>query len=79
MGVVLNFFTYSGLSMVVFKENYSFQRFQRGFNIFQGGGGGYPTFSRGGSTFLETYRTCDFPGGGGVGPDPPLPSGSAHG
>ena len=41
---------YSGLSMVYFKENYNFHRFQRGSNIFQGvhlfpGG---PTFSRGG-------------------------------
>ena len=34
---------YSGLSMVYFKENYNFPRFQRGSNIFQGG----PTFSRG--------------------------------
>ena len=30
--------------MVNFKENYHFSRFQRGSNIFQGGGG--PTFSR---------------------------------
>ena len=29
---------YSGLSMVYFKENYNFPRFQRGSNIFQGGG-----------------------------------------
>ena len=39
--------------MVNFKENYRFLRFQRGSNIFQGGGGG-PIFSRAG-------------GGGGVG------------
>ena len=32
--------------MVNFEENYHFSRFQRGSNIFQGGGG--PTFSRGG-------------------------------
>ena len=32
--------------MVNFKEIYHFSRFQRGSNIFQGGGG--PTFSRGG-------------------------------
>ena len=38
---------YSGLSMVYFKENYHFPRFQRGSNIFQGVGGG-PSFSRGG-------------------------------
>ena len=43
--------------MVYFNENYIFPRFQRGSNIFQGGGGGSiifqggggPTFSRGGS------------------------------
>ena len=33
--------------MVNFKEIYHFSRLQRGSNIFQGGGGG-PTFSRGG-------------------------------
>ena len=33
--------------MVNFKENYHFSRFLRGSNIFQGGGGG-PTFFRGG-------------------------------
>ena len=51
--------------MVNFKEIYHFSRFQRGSNIFQGGGG--PTFSRGGSNCLfpiETHITCDFPGGG---------------
>ena len=34
--------------MVNFKEIYHFSRFQRGSIIFQGGGGGGPTFSRGG-------------------------------
>ena len=34
--------------MVNFEENYHFSRFQRGSNIFEGGGGGGPTFSRGG-------------------------------
>ena len=34
--------------MVNFKEIYHFSRFQRGSNIFRGGGGGGPTFSRGG-------------------------------
>ena len=34
--------------MVNFKENYLFLRFQRESNIFQGGGGRGPTFSRGG-------------------------------
>ena len=36
--------------MVCFKENYNFKRFQRGSNIFQGGG-------------VQTYRIHDFPGG----------------
>ena len=60
--------------MVNFEENYHFSRFQRGSNIFQGGGG--PTFSRGGGGSnclypIETHITCDFPGGSGP-PDPPL-------
>ena len=52
-------------------------------HIFQGGGGG-PTFSRGGGP-IESHITitCDFPGGGGGGgsgpPTPPPPSGSEHG
>ena len=41
---------YSGFSIVYFKEIYNFPRFQRGSNIFQGGGGGL-AFSRGGPTF----------------------------
>ena len=53
--------------------------------IFQGSRGG-PTFSmgvqlfQGGSSCLfpiETHITCDFPGGGGGGPDPLSPSRSA--
>ena len=36
--LVLNLF-YIGLSMVYFKENYNFTRFQRGSKIFKGGGG----------------------------------------
>ena len=48
-----------------------------------GGGGGYPTYSRGGGgrglgvqmLILETHRTFDFPGGSA---DPISPSGSAH-
>ena len=56
--------------MVNFKEIYHFSRFQRGSNIFQGGGGG-PTFSRGGGSNclfpIETHITCDFLGGGGQG------------
>ena len=35
-----------GSEMVIFKEIYHFSRFQRWSNIFQGGGGGCPTFSR---------------------------------
>ena len=59
--------------MVNFKENYHFSRFQRGSNIFQGGG---PTFSRGGggSNCLfptETHITCDFSGRGSGPPAPP--------
>ena len=41
-------------------------------HIFQGGGGGGPTFSRGGGP-IEPHITitCDFPGGSGP-PIPPL-------
>ena len=51
---------YSGSSKVYFKENYHFPRFQRGSNIFRGGGGsiifqGGPTFSRGGGGGLNAY------------------------
>ena len=60
--------------MVNFEENYHFSRLQRGSNIFKGGGGG-PTFSRGGGSNclypIEANITCDFPGGSGP------PSGSA--
>ena len=48
--LVLNFF-YSVLSMVYFKENYNFQRFQRGSNIFQGGDGGSNIFQVGSKFF----------------------------
>ena len=51
--------------MVYFKENYSFPRFQRGSNIFRGGGEGGPTFSGLGVQKLisiETFRNYDFPG-----------------
>ena len=64
--------------MVNFKEIYHFSRFQRGSNIFQGGGGrGVQLFQGGGgerSNYLfpiETHITCDFPGGSGP-PVPPL-------
>ena len=58
--------------MVYFLENNNFPRFQRGSNIFRGGGRG-PTFFQGGGggvqklISVETYRNCDFPG-------PPIPS-----
>ena len=58
--------------MVYFLENNNFPRFQRGSNIFRGGGEG-PTFFQGGGggvqmlISVETYRNCDFPG-------PPIPS-----
>ena len=60
--------------MVNFKEIFHFSRFQRGSNIFQGGGG--PTFSRGEVQLLIPYRNpCNlrFSRGGGSGPPvPPL-------
>ena len=60
--------------MVNFKEIFHFSRFQRGSNIFQGGGG-VQLFPGGSNSLfpIETHITCDFPGGGG--PDrlsPPL-------
>ena len=64
--------------MVNFEENYHFSRFQRGSNIFQGGGGGSNFFQGGGGGGsnclfpIETHITCDFPGGGGSGPQSPL-------
>ena len=42
--------------MVNFIEIYHFSRFQRRSNIFQVGGGGGPTFSRGGVQLLIFYR-----------------------
>ena len=47
--------------MVYLKENYTFQRFLRGPNIFHG----RPPFSKGAQMLLsiEIYRICDFPGG----------------
>ena len=65
--------------MVNFKEIYHFSRFQRGFNIFQGGGGSNFFQGGGGSNCIfpiETHITCDLPGGGGSAVPPP-PSGSA--
>ena len=57
--------------MVKFKENYHFSRFQRGSNIFQGGG---VQLFPGGSNCLfpiETHITCAFPGGSGSPAPPP--------
>ena len=59
---------HSGLSMVYFKENYTFPRFQRGSNFFQGGVKMLIS--------IETHRTYDSPGGG---LDPLSPSGSVYG
>ena len=44
---------YRGLSMVYFKENYKFTGFQKGSNIFQGGGGGQVQHFPGGSNFFQ--------------------------
>ena len=71
--LVLSLCLFYRSQIVNFKEIYHFSRFQRGSNIFQGGGGGA------GSNCLfpiETHITCDFPGGGVRTPCPP-PSGSA--
>ena len=70
--LVLSLFYWS--QMVNFEENYNFSRFQRGSNIFQGGGGS--NFFQGGPiayTLLKPngHITWDFPGGSGP-PDPPL-------
>ena len=61
------------MPMVYFKENYNFQRFQRGSNTFSRGGG--PTLSRGGGGGggsgsnclfpIESHITCVFLGGSG--------------
>ena len=49
-----------------FQRNLSpFLRFQRGYNIFQGGGGSHCLFP------TKTHITCDFPGGGSEPPAPP--------
>ena len=60
---------------VTFIENYHFPRFQRGSNIFQGGGVQLFPGGGGGSNCLspiETNITCDFPGGGSGPLSPPL-------
>ena len=69
--LVISLFYWS--QTVNFEENYHFSRFQRGSNIFRGGGGGVQLFPRGSNCLcpIETHITCDFPGGSGP-PDPPL-------
>ena len=53
--------------MVNFNETFHFSRFERGSNIFQGGGGSNCLFP------IETHITCAFPEGGGVPtPCPPV-------
>ena len=79
-------------SMVYFKDNYTFPRFQRVSSFFQLGGGGGARglfiFFQGGGGFnffrgsnclfpIETHIICDFPGGSRP-PVPPHPSGSTH-
>ena len=56
------------------------------FYSLQSGSNGFITEGRRGSNFFqgvgvskETHVTCDFPGGGGGGPDPLPPSGPARG
>ena len=59
-----------GVQWFYYRENYTFQRIQRGSNIFKGvqlfPGGVQMLIS------IETHITYDFPGGGGSGPISPL-------
>ena len=74
----LSFFkssTYLQKSNGYFQIKLSYPRFQMGFNVFQGRGGGGRRLL---IPCIETHIACDFPGGGG-GLDPLSPSGSAHG
>ena len=48
--------------MVYFKENYTFLRFQNGSNIFQESN--FPGVGVQMLISIETYISCDFPGGG---------------
>ena len=67
---------YRGCPMVISKKTIIF-----GSNIFQGGGGGGPTFSwRGSNANFYKKPICNFgfSRGGGGGPDPLSRSGSAH-
>ena len=65
--------------LINFKAIYHFSRFQRGSNIFQGGGGS--NFFHVGTNCLfpiETHITCDFPGGTDLLPPPPPPPPPLH-
>ena len=73
--VVLNLFYRR--PTVTFIENYHFPRFQRGSNIFQGGGG--PAITGGGVKLLIPSRNQYNMIFQGVGADPSPRSGSAHG
>ena len=71
-----NFFSHQLNLRFFFKENYNFPRFQRGSNIFRGGGGSGQTLpGGGGGQSIRIQINCDFPG---VGSDPLSPSGSSH-
>ena len=69
--------------MALLQRKLYFSKDPEGSNIFQGGGGD-PTFSRGGGGIqmlisIETYITCNFPvGGGGGGQTLYPPSGAAY-
>ena len=52
--------------MVLYRENYTFPRIQRGSNIFQGGFNIFQGVQM--LISIETHITCDFQGGGGSGP-----------
>ena len=58
---VLSLFYWS--QIVNFEENYHLSRFQRGSNIFEGGGVQLFPGGGGGVQLLIPYTTCDFPGG----------------
>ena len=68
------FFQSSTQFTVLFKENYTFPRLQRGSKLFRGGGGQTLTRGGGGGSKYKSIRihiTCDFPGVGRT-PFPPL-------
>ena len=62
------FTVYIGGRMVLLQRKPYFPKDPEGVLHFPGGGGGVPTFSRGGRdvqmlSSIETHITCDFPGG----------------